>query len=217
MPLKKFAVTPGFGVGGTLFQPQQLALLGEIVGDDAQIEMTPFKQLYVAVEEEKLEDIKAQLRTAGLDIQEACFYTKNLIACNFCRGEQEAGLDIAKTLDRAVAGHPVPSPIKIGYAGCALGTSEPLLKDISVVKMRDTFDLYVGGEAKGLKARLAKLLFSGLTADQLTPVLMRLIQDYQQNGKKKETYARYTDRITLDRLRNHSRNGRERHEDHFNR
>lgn len=201
MALKKFAVTPGFGVGGTLFQPKQLALLGEIVGNDAQIEMTPFKQLYVAVEEERLAEVKEQLKASGLDVQEAGFYTKNLIACNFCRGEQEAGLEIAKALDQAVVGHPVPSPLKIGYAGCALGTSAPLLKDISVVKMRDTYDLYVGGEAKGLKARLAQLLLSGLTADQLTPVLIRLIRDFQQNGKKKETYARYTDRMTLDRLR----------------
>ncbi|MFS0728404.1 nitrite reductase [Paenibacillus sp. 1P07SE] len=201
MALKKFAVTPGFGVGGTLFQPRQLALIGEIVGIDAQIEMTPFKQLYVAVDEVRIEEVKQQLRQAGLDVQEAGFYTKNLIACNFCRGEQEAGLDVAKTLDQVVVGHPVPSPLKIGYAGCALGTSEPLLKDIAVVKMRDTFDLYVGGEAKGLKARLAQLLLSGLTADQLNPILLILIRDFQQNGKKKETYARYTDRMTLDRLR----------------
>jgi precorrin-3B C17-methyltransferase len=110
-------------------------------------------------------------------------------------------LEIAKALDQAVVSPPVPSPLKIGYAGCALGTSEPLLKDISIVKMRDTFDLYVGGEAKGLKARLAQLLLSGLTAGQLAPALLSLIHDFQQNGKKKETYVRYADRMTLGRLR----------------
>jgi hypothetical protein len=59
-------------------------------------------------------------------------YTKSLIDCNFCRGAEEAGLDVAKDLNGAIAGHEVPSPLKIGYAGCALGTSEPLLKDIGV-------------------------------------------------------------------------------------
>jgi precorrin-3B C17-methyltransferase len=42
MAFKKFAVTPGFQVGGTIFQPNQLALLGSIVGEDAQIELTTF-------------------------------------------------------------------------------------------------------------------------------------------------------------------------------
>jgi precorrin-3B C17-methyltransferase len=47
-------------------------------------------------------------------------------------------------------------------SGCALGTSEPLLKDIAVVKMRDVFDIYVGGEAKGLKAGIAQLIMPGV-------------------------------------------------------
>jgi hypothetical protein len=59
---------------------------------------------------------------------------------------------VAALLDRAIVGKEVPSPLKIGYAGCALGTSEPLLKDIAVVKMNDVYDIYVGGEAKGIKA-----------------------------------------------------------------
>jgi precorrin-3B C17-methyltransferase len=73
-----------------------------------------------------------------------------LITCNFCNGEEEAGLTAAKALDRAIAGLEVPSPLKAGYSGCALATGEPLLKDIGVVKMRDHFDVYVGGDAKSL-------------------------------------------------------------------
>jgi hypothetical protein len=41
---KKFAVSPGFQEGGTLFKPEQLAVLGSIVGSDAKIEMTTFNQ-----------------------------------------------------------------------------------------------------------------------------------------------------------------------------
>lgn len=201
MALQKFAVTPGFGVGGAVFKSDQLELLGSIAGDNARIEMTTFKQLYVAVEEDRSQEIQKQLREAGLEVHHAGFYTKSLIACNFCRGAEEAGLDVAKELDRAIADHPVPSPLKIGYAGCALGTSEPLLKDISVVKMKDRYDLYVGGEAKGLKARLAQLLIPGLSPEDLVPAITRLIKDFQQNGKKKESYARYTERITLEKLR----------------
>lgn len=77
-----------------------MALLGSIVGDDAKIEMTTFKQLYVEMQEDNAEDVKEQLLAIGLDIQPAGFYTKNLIACNFCKGAEVAGLQIAKALVR---------------------------------------------------------------------------------------------------------------------
>jgi len=197
----KFAVTPGFEVGGTLFKPEQLAILGTVVGADAIIEMTTFKQLYVEMDEDRLDEVQDALRQVGLQIHPAGFVTKSLIACNFCRGAEDAGLDIARVLDQAIAGHEVPHPLKIGYAGCALGTSEPLIKDIAVVKMRDTFDIYVGGESKGLKAKLAQQLMSGVTEEQLVPIVTRLIAIFQEQGKKKEKYSRFIDRMTIEKLR----------------
>ncbi|WP_425298703.1 nitrite reductase [Paenibacillus macquariensis] len=199
--LKKFAVTPGFEVGGTLFKPEQLAILGAVVGADAIIEMTTFKQLYVEMQEERLAEVQDALRKVGLQIHPAGFVTKSLIACNFCSGAEDAGLEIAKVLDEAIAGHEVPHPLKIGYAGCALGTSEPLIKDIAVVKMRDTFDIYVGGESKGLKAKLAQRLLSGVTEEQLVPIVTQLIANFQELGKKKEKYSRFIDRMTIEKLR----------------
>ncbi|WP_054956861.1 nitrite reductase [Paenibacillus dakarensis] len=200
MVMKKFAVTPGFKVGGTLFKPQQLAVLGSIVGPDAEIEMTTFKQLYVAMEEERIPEVQEQLRQAGLEVHPAGFVSKSLITCNFCRGAEDAGLDIAQRLDEIVADREVPSPLKIGYAGCALGTSEPLIKDIGVVKMRDVFDIYIGGEPKGIKASLAQLFMKDVPEEKLLPIVDRLISIYQENGKKKETYARYVKRITPEKL-----------------
>lgn len=200
MASQKFAVTPGFEVGGTLFRPQQLAVLGSIVGEDARIEMTTFKQLYVEMDEERAEEAKAKLVAAGLQVHPAGFVSKTLISCNFCRGAEDSGLDVAAMLDEVISDHPVPNPLKIGYAGCALGTSEPLLKDIAVIKMRDAFDLYVGGEPRGLKAALAKPLHTDLKAEQLAPIILKLITIYQENGKKKEKFSRFVDRMTLDYL-----------------
>jgi precorrin-3B C17-methyltransferase len=197
---KKFAVSPGFQEGGTIFKPEQLAVLGSIVGADAKVEMTTFKQLYVEMQEERMDEVQVKLKEAGLDIQPAGFYTKNLITCNFCRGAEDAGLEVAAMLDQAIVGKEVPSPLKIGYAGCALGTSEPLLKDIAVVKMNEVYDIYVGGEAKGLKARLGQLLISGVTKTELIPMITRLIVFFQELGKKKEKFSKFIERITMEEL-----------------
>lgn len=198
--LIKLAVNPPIQVGGSLFTPDQLARIGAILDRDAKIEMTSFKQLYLEVPLERKEQITEDLLRAGLEVNQAGFTIKSVIACNFCRGPEEAGLEIARKLNLAVAGIPTPTPLKIGYAGCALGTSEPLLKDIGIVKMRDTFDLYVGGEPKGLKATAGVLLGSGLTEESLVGIVSRLIEYYKANAKGKEKFSKFVNRTTQEQL-----------------
>ncbi|MFE6799806.1 nitrite reductase [Paenibacillus chitinolyticus] len=197
----KLAVSPAIQVGGSLFTPNQLAKIGTITGSDAKIEMTSFKQLYVEVPLDKREAIQEELELARLEVYPAGFATKSLIACNFCKGAEEAGLETARILHRAIAGIATPTPLKIGYAGCALGTSEPLLKDIGIVKMRDTFDIYVGGEPKGIKAAMGRLLISGITEERLVPVVSTLIDFYKQQAKGKEKFSKFVDRITIEQLK----------------
>lgn len=196
----KIAISPAVQLGGSLFTPKQLGTISNLLGPDAKVELTPFKQLYAEVPVEQRDTIKAALKQSGLEVNPAGFVTKSLIACNFCRGAEEAGLAAAKALNEAIAGISTPAPLKIGYAGCALGTSEPLIKDISVIKMRDTFDLYVGGESKGLKTTFAKRLHSGLKDEQLVPAVMTIIDFYKEHAKVKEKFSRFVDRVTLEQL-----------------
>jgi precorrin-3B C17-methyltransferase len=201
MQMMKFAVTPGFQTGGTMFKPEQLSVLGSIVGEDAKIELTTFKQLYVEMQEDRIDEVKVELSRIGLEIYPTGFVTKSLITCNFCRGAEDAGLEMAEAVNKAISGIETPTPLKIGYAGCALGTSEPLLKDIGVVKMRDTFDIYVGGEPKSLKPTFAVLLVPDVHVDSLIPMVQKLIHHFQANGKKKEKFSKFIDRITIETLR----------------
>ncbi|WP_199622528.1 NAD(P)/FAD-dependent oxidoreductase [Paenibacillus alkalitolerans] len=197
----KIAVAPAIQVGGSLFTPEQLSRIGFLAGPDAQIEMTSFKQLYVEVETGRLDEVKEELRKVGLEVYPAGFATKSLIACHFCRGAEDAGLEAAKKLNRAIAGIETPTPLKVGYAGCGLGTSEPLLKDIGVVKTRDTFNIYIGGEPKGLKASVATLFLEGVSEEQLAPVVSKLIAYYKENAKGKEKFKKFMERVTIEQLK----------------
>lgn len=198
--ITKIAVAPSIQVGGSLFTPEQLATIGAILGMNAKIEMTSFKQLYLEVPLEQREVIVEQLERIGLEVYPTGFVTKSLIACNFCKGAEEAGLAVAQKLNQSIAGIETPMPLKIGYAGCALGTSEPLLKDISVVKMHNTYEVFVGGEPKGLKTSIAQSLRSGLSEDQLIPVILSLINYYKANAKGKEKFRKFIDRMTIELL-----------------
>ncbi|TFE24959.1 nitrite reductase [Cohnella luojiensis] len=197
----KIAVAPRIGVGGSLFTAEQWKSIGDVLHADAKIEFTTFKQLYIDIEEDHFDETKEKLVEAGLEVYPTGFFSKNLIACNFCRGAEEAGLSVALKLNEIVAGHAVPSPLKVGYAGCANATSEPLFKDIGIVKMKAGFNIYVGGEGKSIKASLAQILFENVQEIQLIPIVERLISYYQQNGKTKERYSRFVQRMTLERLK----------------
>lgn len=196
----KIAISPAIQLGGSLFTPNQLVQIGTIIGTDAKVEMTTFKQLYAEVPIERREAIKEELERNGLEVNPAGFVTKSLIACNFCKGAEEAGLETAKAMNQAIAGIETPAPLKIGYAGCALGTSEPLIKDIGVIKMRDKFNIYVGGESKGLKTSFAKLLREGVTEEQLIPVITAIIDYYKEHAKGKEKFSKFVNRISLEQL-----------------
>lgn len=197
----KIAVNPPIQVGGSLFTPEQLAKIGATAGAEAKIEMTPFKQLYIELPLQRCSHVVDALRRSGLEVYPPGFVVKSLIACNFCKGAEEAGLETARRINEAIAGIETPAPLKIGYAGCALGTSEPLLKDIGIVKMKDVFDIYVGGEPKGLKAAVAKRLMSGVTEDRLVSAITAIIDYYKANAKGKEKFSKFVNRLTLEELR----------------
>lgn len=196
----KVAVNPPIQVGGSLFTSGQLATIGALAGEEAKIEMTPFKQLYIELPLERFDYIVNELRSVGLEVTPPGFVVKSLIACNFCKGAEDGGLEIARKVNQAIAGVETPTPLKIGFAGCGLGTSEPLLKDIGIVKMKDSFDIYVGGEPKGLKASLAKRLVSGVEEDRLISVIQAIIEYYKEYAKGKEKFSKFVDRVTLEEL-----------------
>lgn len=197
----KIAVAPPIGVGGSLFTAEQWKSISDVLRADAKIEFTTFKQLYIDIEEDYYNETKQKLVDAGLEVYPTGFFSKNLIACNFCRGAEEAGLSVALKLNEIVAGHVVPNPLKVGYAGCVNATSEPLFKDIGIVKIKDGFNIYIGGEGKSIKASLAQILFENVPEVQLIPIVERLISYYQENGKTKEKYSRFVQRVTLERLK----------------
>lgn len=66
--------------------------------------------------------------------------------------------------------------------------------------MRDAYDIYIGGEAKSLKAALGFLFMERVPEERLIPVVRGLIQYFQDHGKKKEKFSKFIERVTADTL-----------------
>jgi dissimilatory sulfite reductase (desulfoviridin) alpha/beta subunit len=195
----KLAVNGGISFGAKL-NPKQLAVIAELMNDGDELELTTFQQLYIEVPESKVEFVKEKFKEVGLSCYSVGNFVKSLRTCNFCKGEEEEGMPVAKELNRRIAGKPVPFTLKIAYTGCPIGCGEPMLSDIGVMKFKDHYNLYVGGKAKGRDAEVGYLLKENLTPAELYDTVEKIIATYSRIGKKRETFFKFWKRVGKDQL-----------------
>jgi precorrin-3B C17-methyltransferase len=163
--------------------------------ENEELELTTFQQLYIEIPEDKQEEIIEEFKSVGLECYPVGNFVKSLRTCNFCKGEEEEGMPVAKELNRRIAGNPVPFTLKVAYTGCPIGCGEPMLSDIGVMKIREHYNLYVGGNAKGKDAEVGTLLLENQTPQELYNAVEKIIALYSQMGKKRETFYKFLKRI----------------------
>ncbi|WP_160720587.1 nitrite reductase [Bacillus sp. USDA818B3_A] len=195
----KIAINGGIGFGAKL-NSKQLLTVSKYMNEDEELEVTTFQQLYMEIPEDMKEEIVEEFQNVGLVCYPVGNYVKSLRTCNFCKGEKEEGMPVAKELNRRIAGKPVPFTLKVAYTGCPIGCGEPMLSDIGVMKIKDHYNLYVGGKAKGKDAEVGSLLMENLTPDELYVVVEKIITVYSQMGKKRETFNNFLERIDREQL-----------------
>ncbi|WP_045519387.1 nitrite reductase [Neobacillus niacini] len=197
----KIAVNGGINFGSKL-SAKQLLVLAKYLGDE-EIELTTFQQLYLEIPADQKQDIIAEFEEAGLQCYPVGNFVKSLRTCNFCKGAEAEGMPVAIELNNRIAGIPVPFTLKPAYTGCPIGCGEPMVNDIGVMKVKDTYNLYVGGKTKGQDAVAGKLIRENLTPEQLYIVVDKIIQLYSEQGKKREPFHKFVNRIGYETLNEH--------------
>ncbi|MDN4493234.1 nitrite reductase [Ureibacillus aquaedulcis] len=197
----KIAINGGIGFGAKL-NSKQLMTISKYMNEDEEIELTTFQQLYIEILEDRKEEIIAEFQSVGLSCYPVGNFVKSLRTCNFCKGELEEGMPVAKELNRRTAGRAVPFTVRVAYTGCPIGCGEPMLSDIGVMKIRDHYNLYVGGKAKGKDAEVGFLLSENLTPEELYETVEKIIDVYAEMGKKREPLHKFIKRIGRGQLLN---------------
>ncbi len=126
---------------------------------------------------------------------------KSLRTCNFCKGAEEEGMPVAIELNKRLAGKSVPFTLRPAYTGCPIGCGEPLVNDIGVMKVRNGYDLYIGGKAKGADAQIGTLFMAQLVPEQLYEIVDKMIETYAEQGKKREPFSKFVNRIGFEQLK----------------
>lgn len=196
----KLAVNGGISFGAKL-NAKQLAVIAQYMSDNDELELTTFQQLYIEVLESKVELLKEKFKEVGLSCYPVGNFVKSLRTCNFCKGSEEEGMPIAIELNKRIAGKPVPFTLRPAYTGCPVGCGEPLVNDIGVMKVRNGYDLYIGGKAKGKDARVGTLLKEQLMPEQLYEIVEKIIHIYAEQGKKREPLFKFINRFGFENLK----------------
>ncbi|MFD2640010.1 nitrite reductase [Piscibacillus salipiscarius] len=194
------AVNGGIGFGSWL-KPKQLLVLGEYLEEDQEIELTTLQQLIVKVPEDELEEVKRKFEEEGLHYYKVGNYVKSLRTCNFCKGEEEEGMPVAKELNRRISGKEVPFTLRPAYTGCPIGCGEPLINDIGVMKKKEHYEIYIGGQSKGQNAQVGKLIADKLEPDKLYDIVDKILDIYYQNGRKREKFSRFINRYGFEDIK----------------
>ncbi|MGG0666096.1 nitrite reductase [Viridibacillus arvi] len=196
----KFAVNGGISFGAKL-NAKQLAVIAQYMNDGDELELTTFQQLYIDVLESNAEFVKEKFKEVGLSCYPVGNFVKSLRTCNFCKGSEQEGMPVAIELNKRIAGKTVPFTLRPAYTGCPIGCGEPLVNDIGVMKIKNGYDLYIGGKAKGFDAQIGTLLMEQLTPEKLYEVVEKIVDIYAENGKKREPLFKFIKRFGLDNLK----------------
>ncbi len=196
----KLAINGGISFGAKL-NAKQLAVIMKYIGDNDELELTTFQQLYIEVLESKVEVVKEKFKEVGLSCYPVGNFVKSLRTCNFCKGSEEEGMPIAIELNKRIAGKPVPFTLRPAYTGCPVGCGEPLVNDIGVMKVKNGYDLYIGGKAKGKDAQVGTLLMEQLMPEQLYKAVEKIIHIYAEQGKRREPLFKFINRIGFENLK----------------
>lgn len=196
----KLAVNGGISFGAKL-NAKQLAVIIDYMSDSDELELTTFQQLYIEVPESKLELVEEKFKEVGLSCYPVGNFVKSLRTCNFCKGLEEEGMPVAIELNKLIAGKPVPFTLRPAYTGCPIGCGEPLVNDIGIMKVKNGYDLYIGGKSKGKDAQTGTLLMEQLMPEQLYKVVEKTIHIYAEQGKKRETFIKFINRFGFENLK----------------
>ena len=196
----KLAVNGGISFGAKL-NAKQLAVIIDYMSDSDELELTTFQQLYIEIPESKLELVKEKFKEVGLSCYPVGNFVKSLRTCNFCKGLEEEGMPVAIELNKLIAGKPVPFTLRPAYTGCPIGCGEPLVNDIGIMKVKNGYDLYIGGKSKGKDAQIGTLLMEQLMPEQLYKVVEKTIHIYAEQGKKRETFIKFINRFGFENLK----------------
>ncbi|WP_416148391.1 nitrite reductase large subunit NirB [Salipaludibacillus sp. HK11] len=125
---------------------------------------------------------------------------KTCVGENFCRfGTQDSiglGIAIEKKFERLNT----PHKVKMAVSACPRNCAEGGIKDVGVVGVEGSWQIYVGGNG-GTTLRAADLLCTVTSDEEVLEMISAYLQLYRENARYLERTSHYLERVGLDYIK----------------
>lgn len=152
--------------------------------------------MFEGVPEEKLERLLEIVGETGQDCPHF------VVACpgnTACRMGVADSLAFGRKLEAAIKDLEFPAKVKTGVSGCHMCCTECFVRDIGLMAKKDGWTVIFGGNA-GRNVRKGDVIAEKLEDDAALETILRLLDFYAKNAKKRERTSVFADRVGLEAL-----------------
>ena len=189
--------------------PRQMLRLAELADSygSGEIRLTVWQNFIVPnVPDAFVPTLKKALEKAGFATKQS-HLASGVIACtgnSYCKFAQSNtkghALELIKWLEKKVE---LDQPVNIHLTGCPNSCAQHYMGDIGClgtkVRGADGYHVFVGG-GFGRNQAVGRLIFSGVSANELPLTLERILRAYLKHRQGKETFQQFTTRHEVGKL-----------------
>ena len=199
---KTYAVVPRTPVG--LITPDELEKIAAVARKFAipVIKITSGQRFaLVGIERDQVDAVWKEL---GMDMGKAtelCLhYVQACPGTAVCKFGMQDSLGLGMKIEEFFIGMDLPAKVKIGVSGCPFCCGESFVRDIGLFGKKAGWNLVVGGSSAS-RPRVGDLIHENLSEQEVIPLVKRVLEYYQDKGKKRERMARFVDRIGIENIK----------------
>lgn len=196
-----YAIVPH--IPGGITDPQTLRKIADAAEKYGAAALKITSAQRIAIVGLKPEDVEKAWADLGMDPGAAvglCLRSVKICpGTTFCKRGQQDSVSLGLEIDKRYHGRALPGKMKISVSGCMNSCTEPAVRDIGIMGTPKGFTIMVGGNA-GVKPRLADVLVEHKEPQEVLDIVDKILNYYEQNGKRNERIGKMIERIGLDTL-----------------
>lgn len=152
----------------------------------------------------KKEDVPNVWR--DLDMPSGYAYAKSIrtvktcVGEDFCRFGTQDSIGLGIAIEKKFQRLNTPHKVKMAVSACPRNCAEGGIKDVGVVGVEGSWEVYVGGNG-GTTLRKADLLCSFSTGEEVLEIIAAYLQYYRESARYLERTSHWLERVGLDHIK----------------
>lgn len=139
---------------------------------------------------------------SGFAYAKAVRTVKTCVGSDFCRFGTKDSIGLGIRIEKTFENLWTPAKIKMAVNACPRNCAESLIKDVGLIAVDKAWEIYVGGNG-GVKIRVAELLCTVESDDEVIEIIAAFLQLYRREANYNERTSVWCETIGIDYVKRH--------------